>query len=181
MKPLTSYPYAGAILLLLTLMACNQNGTEAVETTAATPTQTAAAKPNPPSPKPKPPETQPVAQETTPEKPVLDPNHYDPDEPVPASALYDAFYGDKDAWLGKQVTVVGYYKGSTHSSATDETRVDLKTGQLGKTVVGCMIKGKDVTPRSAVAQRAGVIMRGTISEPFFGQVILRNAVFMNRE
>ena len=180
MKSSMPYMFAGLALLLLTSLACSSNVAEVAENPAQVQTQPARAKQRQPKPEPKPVETVANVEEKAPET-ALDPNQYNPEDPLPAQVLYDAFYANKDAWLGKKVTVMGYYKGSTHSSATGETRVDLKAGQLGKTVIGCMIAGKDVTPRSAVEERAGVIMRGTISDPFFGQVILRDAVFMNRE
>lgn len=134
-----------------------------------------------PEPQAKPEPTAEAAAATEPAKPSLNPNTYDPAKPIPADMLHDAFYADKEAWLGKEVQVLGYYKGSTHSSATDRTRVDLKANATGKSLVGCLIPGKGVTPESAVKNRAGIIMKGTITQPFFGQVILDNAVFLNRE
>jgi len=109
------------------------------------------------------------------------PDQVDLTQPVHASDLYTYFYANQKAWLGQTVQVVGYFKGTTHSSATDTTRIDLKTEPLGKTVVGGIISGKQVAPRSAVKQRAGVILKGTIAEPYFGMVILNDASFQNRE
>jgi hypothetical protein len=98
-------------------------------------------------------------------------------QPIPVEALYAAVTG----WQGKTVTVAGYYKGSTYSSASDKTRIDLKADRLGNTVVGCRIPGKDVTPQSAADDRAGVTLRGTIGEAAFGQVILEDCTFLNRQ
>jgi hypothetical protein len=99
------------------------------------------------------------------------------DEPIPVAALHAAVTG----WQGKTVTVAGYYKGSTYSSASDKTRIDLKADRLGDTVVGCRIPGKDVTPPSAVEDREGVTLRGTIGAAAFGQVILEDCTFLNRQ
>jgi len=137
------------------------NTKQAAPEPAIVPTESASLQPEPPAEMP-------------------DPQTLDPEMPIPAGILHEAFYANKDAWLGKKVTVVGYYKGNTHSSATDQTRVDLKTGQLGKTVVGCYMPGKDVVPKSVAEARADVLMRGTIAEPFFGQVVLKDSVFVNR-
>lgn len=128
----------------------------------------------------------PVEEELIPtveaQKPAeLLPDQVDLTQPVHANDLYTYFYANQEAWLGQTVQVVGYFKGTTHSSATDTTRIDLKTDQLGKTVVGGIISGKQVAPRSAVKQRAGVIIKGTIAEPYFGMVILNDASFQNRE
>lgn len=165
-----------SLLLIFVTFGCGSGNSEVAEPAAsshAKPVTTA----QPETPVAPPVEEEPAAKPTV----LLDPNQIDPAQPIPANALYEAFFADKNGWLGKQVTVEGYYKGSTYSSATDETRVDLKPDQMGKAVVGCMIQGEGVTPKSAAKQRAGVVIRGTIAEPFFGQVILRDAVFLNRE
>lgn len=130
-----------------------------------------------PQPKEKPAEDR---QSKEAESVAMTPDQLDLQKPISASDLYLHYFANPEAWLGKEVTVIGYYKGSTHSSATDRTRVDLKTGPIGKTAVGCLIAGKDVTPKSAAKDRAGVMLSGTIIEPFFGQVILENAKFLNR-
>lgn len=111
----------------------------------------------------------------------LDPATVSPDEPIAAAALHDAFTADPDAWMGKEVSVVGYYKSSTYSSATDATRIDLKTGPTGETVLSGRIAGEVETPKSMVTEREGVILRGKITTPTFGRVTLEETVIVNRE
>ena len=95
--------------------------------------------------------------------------------PVPIQQLYDAVVG----WQGKKVQVVGAYDSSTHSSAGDTQRHDLRDA-AGKVAVGCEHPGKAPAPRSAVDQREGVIVEGTIGEPAFGTVTLQDCRFVNR-
>jgi hypothetical protein len=94
---------------------------------------------------------------------------------IPVQALYDAALG----WQGKKVQVVGRYNGSTHSSAGDTQRHDFEDAS-GKKAVACSHKGNAPAPQSAVDQRDGVIVEGTIGEPFFDQVQLTDCRFVNR-
>jgi hypothetical protein len=95
--------------------------------------------------------------------------------PIPIQALYDAALG----WQGKKVQVVGSYHSSTHSSAGDTQRHDLVDAS-GKKAVSCSHQGAAPAPQSAVDQRDGVIVEGTIGEPSFDQVNLIDCRFVNR-
>ena len=95
--------------------------------------------------------------------------------PVPIQALYDAALG----WQGRTVQVVGRYDSSTYSSAGDTQRHDLSDGS-GRKAIGCSHQGEAAAPRSAVDQRDGVIVEGTIGEPSFNQVNLDDCRFVNR-
>jgi hypothetical protein len=95
--------------------------------------------------------------------------------PIPVQALYDAALG----WQGKKVQVVGRYHSSTHSSASDTQRHDIADAS-GKKAVACSHKGNAPAPQSAVDQRDGVIVEGTIGEPVFDQVQLTDCRFVNR-
>lgn len=97
-------------------------------------------------------------------------------QPIPVQKLYAAVMG----WQGKELTVVGYYHSSGYSSATGKTKINLRAGRGGKNAVGCQIPGENVTPENLKDNREGVIMRGTMGEPTFDQVILENCTFLNR-
>lgn len=95
--------------------------------------------------------------------------------PIPVQALYDAAFG----WQGRTVQVVGRYDSSTHSSAGNVQRHDLADA-AGKKAVACSHSGNAPAPKSAVDQRDGVIVEGTIGQPFFDTVNLENCRFVNR-
>ncbi len=97
------------------------------------------------------------------------------DSAIPVTALHAAITG----WLGREVSVVGDFHGNTYSSASDETRVDLK-GEAGKVAVGCNMKGQVEMPAALLSQRSGVQMRGTLGEAAFNSVTLNDCHFINR-
>ena len=97
-------------------------------------------------------------------------------QPIPVQKLYEAITG----WQGQEVAVVGYYHSSGYSSAIDKTKINLRSERKGENAVGCQIPGKDVTPENLKDNREGVIMRGTIGEPTWDQVILEDCAFLNR-
>ena len=94
---------------------------------------------------------------------------------VPVARLHAAAFG----WTGVEVAVVGRYKGSTYSSASDTTRHDLRDDQGAE--VGCEQAGRQEAPKGAVDQREGVIVRGKVSaEMAFGSPQLEDCVWVNR-
>ena len=95
--------------------------------------------------------------------------------PIAVQALHEAALG----WQGRKVQVVGRYHGSTHSSAGDLQRHDIADAS-GKVAVGCSHRGSAGAPASAVGQRDGVVVEGTIGEPMFDQLTLENCRFVNR-
>lgn len=97
------------------------------------------------------------------------------DAAIPVAALHAAIAG----WMGRELSVVGDFHGNTHSGASDETRVDLK-GKDGKVAAGCNMPGKVEMPASALSQRSGVEMRGTLGEGEFDRVTLNGCRFLNR-
>jgi hypothetical protein len=97
-------------------------------------------------------------------------------QPIPVRKLHDAVTG----WQGKKITVIGYYHSSGYSSATDKSKINLRAGRSGKNAVGCQIPGENVTPENLADNREGVVMRGTVGEPTFDQVILEDCTFLNR-
>lgn len=96
------------------------------------------------------------------------------DAPIGIDALHEAVFG----WQGQKVKVVGYFNGTTYSSANDTTRHDLQTGQSGPAVVGCNQAGDVQAPEAASANRAGVVMEGTIGEPIGDKIILEDCRFI---
>jgi predicted small lipoprotein YifL len=97
--------------------------------------------------------------------------------PIPVGTLYQALTD----WYGKEITVVGYYRGSGHSSANDKTSVALAPGAGKTSAVNCNIPGQDVVPASVAAQREGVVMRGTVGDATWPQVVLEDCTFVNRQ
>lgn len=97
------------------------------------------------------------------------------DAAIPVATLHAAVTG----WLGREASVVGDFHGNTYSSASDETRVDLK-GTDGKIAVGCNLEGSVEMPASVLSQRSGVQMRGTLGEAAFDRVTLNGCRFINR-
>jgi len=97
-------------------------------------------------------------------------------QPIPVQKLHEVATG----WQGKEVTVVGYYHSSGYSSATDKTKINLRSDRSGKNAVGCQMPGEGVVPENLKDNRESVIMRGTVGEPAFDQVILEDCRFLNR-
>ncbi len=88
--------------------------------------------------------------------------------PILAEDLHEAVFG----WQGETVRVSGYYKGSSHSSATDETSHGIKTDARGETVVHCHEAGKTSAPDSVEQDRAGAVVEGKIAEPGWNEIKL---------
>jgi len=98
------------------------------------------------------------------------------DRVVPVARLHAAAFG----WTGVEVSVVGRYKGTTYSSASDSTRHDLRDEKGAE--VGCGQAGRQSAPQSAVDQREGVVVRGKVSaEMAFGSPQLDDCVWVNRK
>ena len=102
-------------------------------------------------------------------------------EPIPVDQFNEMF----NAWIGKEVTVEGYYH-STTTSTTDygtTIRIDLSDPEDTYTkYAGCeMLEPlSSVSGSLIVADRAGVQIRGTIGDAFFDQVGLEGCVLVNR-
>ena len=94
------------------------------------------------------------------------------EEPLPAAS--DPFNLDgstilardlRDAmasFLGKVATVQGYFKSNGYSSATDQTRFNLRTDRRAKTRLACFTDGKVETPEEVLANRESARATGTI-------------------
>ncbi len=102
-------------------------------------------------------------------------------EPVPVDQFNEMF----NVWMGKEVTVEGYYH-STTTSTTDygtTIRIDLAhpDDTYTKYVACNMLEPLSAVSESLiVAERSGVQIRGTIADPFFDQVGLEGCVLLNR-
>lgn len=81
-------------------------------------------------------------------------------------------------WLGKEVSVIGYYWGTTTSTTKygKTIRVDLQDPKHTSIKVGCEMKEK----HERITKRAGTIIRGRVSGQVFGGVRMTNCVFVNR-
>ncbi len=95
-----------------------------------------------------------------------------------ALELYDAIF----PWIGKEVTVEGYYQGLTTSTLKDgkRYRADLAKETTGflKPIIGCQIAEP---PSEAVkANRPGTQVRGTIVDSMHPRVKLEGCSFTNR-
>jgi hypothetical protein len=97
------------------------------------------------------------------------------DDVIPVTTLHAEIAG----WLGREVSVVGDFHSNTYSSASDETRVDLK-GEAGQVALGCNMEGQIEMPAAVLSQRSGVQMRGTLGEAAFNSVTLNDCRFINR-
>jgi hypothetical protein len=105
---------------------------------------------------------------------------YDGVTPIPAAQLAELYTG----WVGREVTVEGYYH-STTTSTTDygtTIRVDLAHPEDTYTkYVGCEMADPipEETESLMVANRDGVRIRGTVAGESFGNVALENCVIAN--
>ena len=102
----------------------------------------------------------------------LDPRTVDPRKPLPARALFQAVHG----WVGKKVTVAGYYQGTTTSvlKSGNTYRVDISNPKRILDIgVGCMMKNK---PPAKIKNR-NILMRGTIKGEVFGRVHMVDCEF----
>jgi len=108
------------------------------------------------------------------------PYAYDGVTPIPAGQLADLYTG----WMGREVTVEGYYY-STTTSTTDygtTIRVDLAHSQETYTkYVGCEMAEPipEETESLMVANRDGVRIRGTVAGESFDNVALENCVIVS--
>jgi hypothetical protein len=105
----------------------------------------------------------------------------DPETPVPVGDFHDVF----SAWIGREVTVEGYYH-STTTSTTDygvTVRIDLaEPGDIYTKYVACEMTGEipEDSDSLLVEERDGVRIRGTVTGESFGMVGLENCVLVNR-
>jgi len=105
---------------------------------------------------------------------------YDGVTPIPAGQLAELY----TAWVGREVTVEGYYH-STTTSTTDygtTIRVDLAHPEDTYTkYVGCEMAEPipEETESLMVADRAGVRIRGTVAGESFGNVGLESCVIVS--
>lgn len=107
----------------------------------------------------------------------LDPSKIDLEKPIPVGDLRTAVAADKDAWIGKEVSVVGRY-GKTTTSTLDggeKIRVDLQTKDY-KTSVGCVVKEK--VSEDVVKNRDDRVFKGTIKEVAFDNPQLEPCEFV---
>ncbi len=102
-------------------------------------------------------------------------------EPIPVDQFSEMF----NVWMGKEVTVEGYYH-STTTSTTDygtTIRIDLADPEDTYTkYAACemMEPLSAVSESLIVADRVGIQIRGTIGDPFFDNVRLEGCVLVNR-
>lgn len=82
------------------------------------------------------------------------------------------------AWKGREVSVTGYYWGTTTSTTSygKTVRIDLQDGANGNLKVGCNMK----EDHKQIDNRDGVIIRGFIEGETFGRVSLTNCILVNR-
>ncbi len=112
---------------------------------------------------------------------VTSPYAYDGEIPIRVSEFFDTF----NVWIGKDVTVEGYYH-STTTSTTDygvTVRVDLADpDDTYSKCVACemLTEIPDATDSIMVANRAGTQIRGTIAGESFDMVGLENCELVNR-
>jgi len=103
------------------------------------------------------------------------PYKIDPDKAMTALDFYKLFYG----WMGKEITVTGYYWGTTTSTTKygKTIRVDLKDPKSGKISVGCEMKEE----HDKIINRKGVMIKGQITRAVFGRVRMTNCEFVNQK
>ncbi len=108
---------------------------------------------------------------------------YDGNTPILVQELNDMF----NVWIGKELTVEGYYNCTTVSSRLSgeviSVRVDLGDLDSGSTkFVACEMTDEisEETDSIMLANRAGTRIRGTLTGKTFNMVGLENCVFLNR-
>lgn len=112
---------------------------------------------------------------------ITSPYAYDGETPILVSEFFDIF----NVWIGKDVTVEGYYH-STTTSTTDygvTARVDLADpNDTYSKCVACKMLTEipDATDSIMVANRAGTQIRGTVAGESFDIVGLENCEIVNR-
>ncbi len=110
----------------------------------------------------------------------VSPYTYDGTSAVEAQAFFDLF----NAWIGMEVTVEGYYFGSTTSSGADYhiVRIDLQDPETRDKCAACEMTGEipeDVS-NAMLENRDGVQIRGTIAGESFSIVGLEGCELVNR-
>jgi hypothetical protein len=106
---------------------------------------------------------------------------YDGTTPIPVDQFFELF----NAWMGKEVTVEGYYH-STTTSVTDygtTIRVDLSHPDDTYTkYVACKMDAEipAASDESMVNNREGVQIRGTVTGESFDMVCLEGCTLVNR-
>ncbi|MBN1435405.1 hypothetical protein JW921_11650 [Candidatus Fermentibacterales bacterium] len=109
------------------------------------------------------------------------PYAYDGEAPIPVDQFAEMF----NAWMGREVTVEGHYH-STTTSVTDygtTIRVDLSDPVDTYTKYVACEMASEIPPASdsaLVADRDGVLIRGTIAGESFDVVGLEGCVLVNR-
>jgi len=98
-----------------------------------------------------------------------------PKEPVLAQNLFDVFH----AWIGVEVSVIGYYNSTTTSTLSDNVicRIDLADPESGKKKVGCTMVSE---PDNDYLKdnRNDVVIKGIVEEESFGKVALDQCVMV---
>ena len=100
--------------------------------------------------------------------------------PVAVQNFFDAF----NVWVGKEVTVRGYYVSTTTSvlSSGNVVRVDLADGVSGSKCVACEM-GEEISQPSGTAMlesRDNTLIRGIITGESFNMVGLEGCELINR-
>ncbi|MCD6589338.1 MAG: hypothetical protein J7K88_12390 [Candidatus Fermentibacteraceae bacterium] len=110
----------------------------------------------------------------------LSPYAYDGVSPIAVQDFFEAF----NVWIGKEVTVNGYYISTTTSvlSSGDVVRIDLSDGASGSKCVACEM-GEEISQPSGTAMlenRDNTQIRGTITGESFNMVGLEGCELVNR-
>ena len=106
---------------------------------------------------------------------------YDGETPIPVTRFYDMY----NAWMGKEVTVEGYYH-STTTSTTDygtTVRLDLAhPDDIYTKYVACEMTGEIPAESNSllVDNREGVLVRGVVAGESFDMVGLEGCTLVNR-
>ncbi len=110
----------------------------------------------------------------------LSPYAYDGVSPIAVQDFFEAF----NVWIGKEVTVNGYYISTTTSvlSSGDVVRIDLSDGASGSKCVACEMS-EEISQPSGTAMlenRDNTQIRGTITGESFNMVGLEGCELVNR-
>jgi len=110
---------------------------------------------------------------------------YDKDVvPIPGKEYKNAIwvndmYKAYNAWMDKEVTVIGHYNSTTTSILNDhsEYRIDLDDPETGQKMVGCTMLSEPDSDKLA-ANRDNVKIRGKITRDLWGTVQLEDCVIV---
>lgn len=158
---------SGSLLVVVAFIGCqssevtNVNSSNAATTNRASNTNTTSSTPvSAASPSP-------TAAPTS----NLKPADINLNQPVPAQELRNAFFADQNAWKGKQVAVKGsYHSHTTSTTSSGKTiRIDI-ADEKGKRWVACNVTTEPSA--EAVKERNNWVVKGTIKETWFDQVLL---------